>query len=268
MATPSTAPRGLLDGAGRLTDYWWVLYRRTWKGSAISSFVVPLLYVLAMGVLLGGYVKADPARLEGATSYLSFVAPGLLAAQTMTTIFGELTYPVMGMIKWQRIYDGMIASPLTIRQIVLAHLGFVATRIALVSAVYLAVMSPFGVFHDVVGVLVAFLVQLLLGLAFATPIYAFSATLRNENGFSLVFRLGMIPMFLFSGAFFPISNLGTAMEWVARLTPLWQGVDLTRMLTLGDVDGSRAVVHVAYLAAMALAGWWLVVRQLQRRLIW
>jgi lipooligosaccharide transport system permease protein len=268
MPTPSTPPRGLLDGAGRLTDYWLVLYRRTWKGSAISSFVVPLLYVLAMGVLLGGYVKSDPTRLEGASSYLAFVAPGLLAAQTMTTVFGELTYPVMGMIKWQRIYDGMIASPLTVRQIVLSHLVFVTVRVALVSAVFVAVMAPFGVFDSAAGVPVAFLVQLLLGLAFAAPVYAFSATLRNETGFALVFRLGMIPMFLFSGAFFPIGNLGGAMEWVARLTPLWQGVDLTRMLTLGDVDGGLAVVHVCYLAAMALAGWWLVVRQLQRRLVW
>jgi lipooligosaccharide transport system permease protein len=268
MPTPSTAPRGLLDGAGRLTDYWLVLYRRTWKGSAISSFLVPLLYVLAMGVLLGGYVKSDPTRLEGASSYLAFVAPGLLAAQTMTTVFGELTYPVMGMIKWQRIYDGMIASPLTVRQIVLSHLVFVTVRVALVSAVFVAVMAPFGVFDSAAGVPVAFLVQLLLGLAFAAPVYAFSATLRNETGFALVFRLGMIPMFLFSGAFFPIGNLGGAMEWVARLTPLWQGVDLTRMLTLGDVDGGLAVVHVCYLAAMALAGWWLVVRQLQRRLVW
>jgi lipooligosaccharide transport system permease protein len=268
MPTPSTAPRGLLDGAGRLTDYWLVLYRRTWKGSAISSFVVPLLYVLAMGVLLGGYVKSDPTRLEGASSYLAFVAPGLLAAQTMTTVFGELTYPVMGMIKWQRIYDGMIASPLTVRQIVLSHLVFVTVRVALVSAVFVAVMAPFGVFDSAAGVPVAFLVQLLLGLAFAAPVYAFSATLRNETGFALVFRLGMIPMFLFSGAFFPIGNLGGAMEWVARLTPLWQGVDLTRMLTLGHVDGGLAVVHVCYLAAMALAGWWLVVRQLQRRLVW
>lgn len=268
MATPSTAPRGLVDGAARLADYWLVLYRRTWKGSAISSFLVPLLYVLAMGVLLGGYVKSDPARLDGASSYLSFVAPGLLAAQTMSTVFGELTFPVMSMIKWQRIYHAMIASPLTIRQIVLSHLTFVTVRVGLVSAVYLAVMAPFGVFDSAGGVPVAFLVQLLLGLAFATPVYAFSATLRNENGFSLIFRLGMIPMFLFSGAFFPISNLGAGMEWVARLTPLWQGTDLTRMLTLGHVDGWLALVHVGYLAAMALVGWWLVVRQLQKRLVW
>ena len=251
----------------RLTDYWWVAYRRTWKGSAISSFVVPLLYILAMGVLLGGFIKGDPARLEGAPTYLAFVAPGMLAAQTMTTVFGEVTYPVMGMIKWQRVYYGQIATPLSVPDIVLAHLGFVAFRVATVSAVFLAVMAPFGVFESVAGVLVAFVVQLLVGLAFAAPVYAFSARLRNESGFSLVFRLGTIPMFLFSGAFFPVSNLDAPLEALAKVTPLWHGVDLTRMLVLGRVDGPVALVHVAYLAALALLGWVLATRNLRRRLI-
>lgn len=251
----------------RLTDYWWVAYRRTWKGSAVSSFVVPLLYILAMGVLLGGFVHADPAKLEGATSYLAFVAPGMLAAQTMTTVFGEVTYPVMGMIKWQRVYYGMIATPLSVPDIVLAHLGFVVFRVLTVSAVFLAVMAPFGVFESVPGVLVALLVQPLLGLAFAAPVYAFSARLRDESGFSLVFRLGMIPMFLFSGAFFPVSNLSAPLEALAKVTPLWHGVDLTRMLVLGHVDVPMALVHVVYLAAFALAGWVLATRNLHRRLV-
>ncbi|HET9500934.1 MAG TPA: ABC transporter permease [Marmoricola sp.] len=263
----STAPAGILSGAARLTDYWLVLYRRTWKGSVISSFIVPLLYILAMGVLLGGFIKGDPAKLDGATSYLAFVAPGMLAAQAMTTVFGEVTYPVMGMIKWQRIYDGMIATPLTIREIVLSHLGFVTFRVGTVSAVFILVMAPFGVFESVTGVVLAFFVQLLMGLAFATPIYALSATMRDESAFALVFRLGMIPMFLFSGAFFPISNLSTWMEWLARVTPLWHAVDLTRGLVLGNVDASMALVHVGYLAVFAVLGWLLVVRQLERRLV-
>jgi lipooligosaccharide transport system permease protein len=116
-------------------------------------------------------------------------------------------------------------------------------------------------------VVVAFFVQLLLGLAFATPIYALSAKIKNETVYGLVFRLGMIPMFLFSGAFFPISNLSPAMEWFARVTPLWQGVDLTRMLVLGDVDGPVALFHVLYLVVLAGVGWWLTVRLLRRRLI-
>jgi lipooligosaccharide transport system permease protein len=266
-ANVSTAPSGVLAGAARLTDYWAVVYLRTWKGSVISSFVTPLLYILAMGVLLGGFIEGDPDKLDGATSYLAFVAPGMLAAQAMTTVFGEVTYPVMGMIKWQRIYDGMIATPLTISEIVLSHLGFITFRVATVSAVFIAVMAPFGVFESVVGVVLAFFVQLLMGLAFATPIYALSATMRDESAFSLVFRLGMIPMFLFSGAFFPIENLSTWMEWLARATPLWHAVDLTRDLVLGQADATMALVHVGYLALFAVAGWLLVVRQLQKRLI-
>jgi len=275
MATPvlataaATVPArtGSVDGAARLVDYWVLVYRRTWKGSVTSSFVLPLLYILAMGVLLGGFIKGDPVKLEGATSYLAFVAPGMVAAQAMTTVFGEVTYPVMGMIKWQRIYHSMIASPLTVGDIVFAQLGFVTFRVATVSAVFLAVMSPFGVFTSVWGVIVAFFVQLLIGLAFATPVFALTAAMKDESAFALVFRLGMIPLFLFSGAFFPIANLDPVMEWLARVTPLWQGVDLTRMLVLGHVDVSTALVHVLYLVVLAAAGWWITVRNLHRRLI-
>jgi lipooligosaccharide transport system permease protein len=253
--------------AWRLADYWSVLYLRTWKSSVVSSFVTPVLYILAMGVLLGGFIKGDPSRLDGATSYLAFVTPGLLAAQGMSTVFGEVTYPVMGMIKWQRVYFGMIATPLTVGEVVLAHLGFVAFRVATVSAVFLAVMAPFGVFESFTGVIAAFFVQLLAGMAFAAPVYALTTRMKDESGFSLVFRLGLIPMFLFSGAFFPVSNLDAPMEVLAKVTPLWHVVDLTRMLVLGKLDVSSALVHVVYLTVLAAAGWVLAVRGLERRLV-
>ena len=261
---PRTGP---LDGAGRLADYWATVYLRTWKGSVISSFVVPLLYILAMGVLLGGFIEGDPAELEGATTYLAFVAPGMLAAQSMTTVFGEVTYPVMGMIKWNKTYYSMVATPLTVGDIVMSTLGFVLFRVATVSAVFLLVMAPFGVFTSFWGVVVAFFVQLLVGLAFATPIYALTSAMKDESAFALVFRLGMIPLFLFSGAFFPITNLSPALEWFARVTPLWHGVDLTRMLVLGNLEATSALVHVTYLVVLAGLGWWLTVRLLRRRLV-
>ena len=274
-ATSSRNHRDKQNGPGRvhvrravrMTDYWAVAYARTWKGSAISSFIVPFLYVLAMGVLLGGFVEVDPDKLEGATSYLAFVVPGLLAAESMTRVFGEVTYPVMGMIKWHRTYYGMIATPLGVPDIVFAHLGFVVFRVALSAAVFLGVLAPFGVFESVSGVLLAFLAQLLIALAFAAPVYALSAAMKDESGYALVFRLGMIPMFLFSGAFFPVTNLDPFLEGLAKVTPLWHGVDLTRMLVLGHVDGSLALVHVAYLAALTLVGWLLATRLLHRRLI-
>ncbi|MFC7496289.1 MULTISPECIES: ABC transporter permease [unclassified Nocardioides] len=267
VPTESTAPANVWAGAARLIDYWAIGYRRTWKGSAISSFVTPLLYVLAMGVLLGDYVADDPGELEGAASYLAFIAPGLLAGQAMQTTFGETTYPVMGMIKWQRVYYGMTASPLSVRSVILAHIGFTVFRVATTCGVFVLVMAPFGVFETVWGAVLAYLAQVLVCLAFATPIYALSAGLKDESPFALVFRLGMIPLFLFSGAFFPIDNLDRWMQVLAQATPLWHGVDLTRMLTLDTVDGSAALVHVVYLVTLAVLGWLWAVPRLTRRLM-
>ena len=102
-AGPPPRPRVLPDWqmVGRQRSYWATVYLRTWKGSVVTSFVMPLLYVLAMGVLLGGFVQAG-ADLDGAPTYLAFVAPGLVAAQAMQTATGETTWPVMCSIKWQR----------------------------------------------------------------------------------------------------------------------------------------------------------------------
>lgn len=261
------------DGASRWqlvrrqVDYWLTVYRRTWRGSVITSFLTPLGYVLAMGVLLGGFIEGDPARLEGATSYLAFVAPGLVASHAMQLVVGEVTYPVMGMVKWQKIAFGMTATPLEPRDVLHAHLAFVASRVAFVTGVFLLVLAPFGVYGPWWGPLLAWPVQVLIGMAFATPVYGLSAGLRNEAAFGVVFRLGVIPMFLFSGAFFPIANLPGWLEWVARLTPLWHGVDLTRTLTLGTLEAGPVLLHLAYLLVVAAAGYLWAVRRLTRRLV-
>jgi lipooligosaccharide transport system permease protein len=251
----------------RQTEYWRTVYRRTWRGSVISSFVSPMFYVAAMGLLLGGFIDAGGSDLEGAPTYLAYIAPGLLAAHVMQTAAGEVLWPVMGAIKWNKTYYGMIATPLTPADIVAAHLAYVLFRVATTAAVFMLVLGFFGVYATWSGALLAFGVQLLVGLAFGSVIYGYSAGLSSEAGFALIYRLVLIPLFLFSGAFFPISNLSAPLEWLARLTPLWHGVDLTRMLTLDHVDGGLALVHLAYLAAMSLLGWWWAVRRLTRRLI-
>lgn len=260
-------PRSVVAGAARLLDYWALAYRRTWKGSAFTSFLSPLLYVVAMGVLLGGFVHADPATLEGASSYLAFVAPGLAANQAMTTVFGETTYPVMGMVKWNKTYFSMTATPLGIPDVILSHLAAVLFRVATTVAVFLLVLAPFGVWESLPGTVAAFFALLLLGMGFATPVYAYSAGLKDESAFSLVFRLGVIPLSLFSGTFFPIDDLPGWLAAIARVTPLWQGVDLTRMLVLGQVHWGWAAIHVAYLLVCAVAGWFWAVRRLTRRMV-
>jgi lipooligosaccharide transport system permease protein len=255
------------EGVGRQVDYWMTAYKRTWKGSVISSFVTPIFYVLAMGVLLGGFIEGGPDRLEGATSYLAFVVPGLVAAHAMQTAVGETTFPVMGMIKWNRTYHSMLVTPLAVRDVVTAHLLFVLFRLATTCGAFMVALVPFGVFATWWGAVLAWGAQLLVGMAFGCLVYAFTARLESEQGFGVLFRLGIFPLFLFSGAFFPIANLGPVLEWAARLTPLWHGVNLSRMLTLDNVDWSLAAVHVVVLAALVVLGWRWSVVGLTRRLV-
>ncbi len=164
----------------RQVDYWRTVYRRTWKGSVITSFVQPLFYVAAMGLLLGGYVDDGTASLEGAPSYLAFIAPGLLAAQGMQIAAGETMWPVMGMIKWQRTYYGMIASPLRVSDVVAAHMLFVLFRISVSCGVFALVLAPFDVYASIGGALLAFLAAVLVGMAFAAPVYAFAAGAQDR----------------------------------------------------------------------------------------
>ncbi|KAA1417025.1 ABC transporter [Nocardioides humilatus] len=264
LARPNDLP--FLEGVLRQADYWAVLWARTWRGVVASSFLSPFLYVLAMGVLLGGFVEADADQLEGASSYLAFVVPGLIAAHAMQTAVSETTYPVMGMIKWQRIYESMLATPLQPRHVVGAHLASVALHLAATCGLYTLVLAPFGVYESWWGPFLAFGSQVLTGMAFATVVYAFSTRLRSEEGFGVLFRLGVFPLFLFSGAFFPVGNLGGA-AWLARLTPLWHGVNLSRMFALDNVTWWIAGVNVAVLVVVMLLGWRWSVSGLTKRML-
>ena len=251
---------------GRQLFYWWTVYRRTWKGSAVLSFVQPWLYVAAMGVLLGGYIDDASSGVGGAPTYLDFIAPGLLAATAMQVGTSEAMWPVMSAIKWDRTYYAMIATPLRIVDVVLGHLGYALFRVALASVAFATVLAFFGIFGSVLGFLGALFGAVLTGLALAAPVYAFSAGAKSEQGFALIYRLGVMPMFLFSGAFFPITNLSEPLQWLARVTPLWHGVELCRMSSLGTWD-AMAFVHVGYLVVLTAVGIWWAVRRLRRRLV-
>ena len=254
-----------LTGALRQYDYWLTVYKRTWKGSIITSFASPLFYVLAMGVLLGGFVHVSPDQLEGATSYLAFIVPGLIAAQSMQTAVFETTYPVMGALKWHKSFYAQLATPLESRDLTNAFLLFTLFRVGATTGVYFVVMAPFGVFESWWGPIAAWFSTMLVGMAFAVWTFAFSARVRSEASFGLIFRLGLIPLFLFSGSFFPVSNLGPVGELVAKITPLWNGVNLTRMFCLDTVDWSTAAVNALYLVVVLVVGWYVALRTLARR---
>ncbi|MFL6136369.1 MAG: ABC transporter permease [Frankiaceae bacterium] len=250
----------------RAYEAWWQMYRRTWRGSAVTSFLNPVLYLAAMGWGLGHYVSSGGGHdALGGYDYLTYIAPGLLAATAMQVGVGESTWPVLGSIKWWRRYHAMLATPLRVRDVMLGHIGWMLTRVVMTTVVYFGVMVAFGTVPHGYSVL-AVPAAVLTGMAFAVPVAAFSATQETDVGFSTLFRFVIVPMFLFSGTFFPIEQLPTGLHQLAWLTPLWHGVDLCRSLDLGTAQAWLTAVHVAYLAALVLVGVALAQRCYARRL--
>ena len=245
--------------------YWVYQYKRTWRGSLTTSFLYPVLYLAAMGVGLGSLVNKH-AHLVGGVHYLDFLAPGLLAGTAMQVGGNEAMYPVMGAIKWVKTYFAMLATPLTVVDVLLGHLAWIAARLFMVSIIYVGIMAAFGTVHSAFAVL-AVPAAVMTGLAFAAPIAAFAATQQNDVGFSTLYRFGLIPLFLFSGTFFPVSQLPGWLQAVAEATPLYHGVSLCRALVLGEVQAWPALVHGMYLAAMAALGLCLAAASYRRRLI-
>lgn len=260
-------PAGSPRLAPRLLAYWLTVTRRTWRGSVITSFLMPFLYLTAMGVGLGHFVdRGSGVSTLGGVPYLAYIAPGLLATTALQTGVFESTYPVLGGFKWHRVYFSMAATPLRVPDIVAAQLAFIAFRVLVTCGVFLGIIAAFGALHSWWGGLLAVVVSVLIGLAHATPIAGLSARLRDESGFSLIYRLGLIPMMLFSGAFFPVHQLPAVIAWLAYLTPIWHGVELCRQLTLGTVSLWPAIGHAAYLLAWLAFGWWFALREFGRRL--
>jgi lipooligosaccharide transport system permease protein len=252
---------------GRAFSYWVAQYRRTYRGTAISTILQPLGFLAAIGLGLGTLVDdgTGASHLTG-VSYLAFIAPGLLASTAMQTAAFESTYPVMGSIKWHRTYHAQLATPLRAIDLLAGHLLFVVLRLVISVTVFLAVMLAFGAISSP-WALLALPVAVLTGLAHATPIFGFAAKQENDTGFAMLFRFGIVPLFLFSGTFFPVSQLPAILQPIAWVTPLWNGVSLCRDLSLGHPDLGSASVHLAVLAVWTVTGFVYAARVFARRLV-
>jgi lipooligosaccharide transport system permease protein len=251
-ADPRTG--GPLTMAIRAFQFWLVDYRRTWRGSIYSSVLNPVLYLGAMGLGLGSLVDKHGTAHLGGVSYLAFLAPGLLAASAMQTAVGESLYPVFSAVKWQQTYQAAASTPLKPGDIFRGHVMFTTMRLTMNMIVFLVIMSVFGAVRSV-WVIAALPVAVLTGIAFAAPLDAFAVTQKNnDQAFNVIFRFGMIPLFLFSGTFFPISQLPGWIRPLAYITPLWHGVALCRSLSLGTPDALGSLGNIAYLLVVAAAG--------------
>jgi lipooligosaccharide transport system permease protein len=247
----------------RSAEYWAYSYRRVWRGSVVISIVGPTLYLTALGVGLGKIVNKGPGV---GVPYLDFVAPGILAATAMQLATFESAYPVMAAIRWTRQYFAMLATPLRTRDILFGHQLYVAARLAVVSGIYLVVLTAFGAL-DSAWAIAAWPAAILVGLAHSAPVSAFSAWLQRDEWMNALFRFVIMPLFLFGGTFFPVSQLPQGAREVAYATPLWNGVDLMRHLTLGTASLWPSLGHVAYLLLWVSVGLLLASRSYARRLV-
>jgi lipooligosaccharide transport system permease protein len=255
----ATAPPASVRIMAALERYLTV-YKRNWHGSIFSAFILPVLFMISIGIGVGGYI----GTIDG-WDYLSYIVPGVLASGAFQTAIGESTFPVMGDFKWTRGMHAMRATPLRIFDMIVGWQLYIQIRVFSGAVVFLIISALFGAIHSP-WVVVTPLICALLALSTAAPVSAFSAGLDNDSYFSLLFRFVVIPSTLFAGVFFPVSQLQPFFRLLAYASPLWHGVVLCRAAMLGGPTPWPIWIHVTYLVAFSALGLWWADRAYSKRL--
>jgi lipooligosaccharide transport system permease protein len=251
----------------RVWESSFAVYRRLWKSLLLGSLLQPFLYLLGIGVGVGALIDEGPSSSDvlGGVDYLSFLAPALIATTAMMVVAQEAMWPVMDGFMWNNNYRAMTATPLEPRQVAAGVTLWHATRAFLSAAGVAAVLALFPETRAW-GLIPAVAFAVLMALAFSLPITAWTSTRTTDQSFPAIMRFGLVPMFLFAGAFYPIDQLPAWLQPVAWITPLWHGVELCRGSVLGTLGGAEAAGHVTILVTYAGAGYYFCRRTFPRRL--
>ncbi|MQA14247.1 MAG: ABC transporter [Pseudonocardiaceae bacterium] len=225
-------------------------YKRAWL-TIFSGFFEPLFFLVAMGEGLGSLVGDLPGPGGRPLSYAAFIAPGLLAASAMNGAVYDSTFNIFFKLRYARLYDAVLATPLGPVDIALGEIGWALVRGGLYSAGFLGVMTGLGLITSPWGLL-ALPAALLVAFAFGAVGMAATSFMRSWQDFDLV-QLAVLPMFLFSATFFPLSVYPPGLQWVVQAFPLYHAVELMRGLTNGVV-GWGLLGHLAYFVVMAAFG--------------
>jgi lipooligosaccharide transport system permease protein len=228
------------------------VFTRLWRGYVFSTFLAPVLFLAAMGLGLGGLVDAHTGRVAG-LKYLDFVAPGLLVASAMQIAANESMWPVLGAVKWVKNFHATVATSITAGELVSGYVLWITLRAVFGAGVFLLVAALLGAVPSAWGVL-AVPAAALCAAAFCAPLTAYSVGLDSDVAFPVIMRVGVLPLFLFSGTFFPISQLPGWLRPFAAISPLWHGAELARGATTGTLHLGADIVHVAVLLACVGAG--------------
>jgi lipooligosaccharide transport system permease protein len=262
---------------------WHVLF---WVASVMAALVLALVWaavphvhdaqpgrldlvgILGLAVGLAALISApiDDGGVE--VSYLVFVAPALLMTSTIAVASEEFTYPVMAGFKWRRYFFGFSASPIAGRQIALGVVLGASARMVVVAVAYTAFLYIFGAVPAFSFGWTMIFVSLLAGLSFGVPLMAYAASIYDDKGqFALVQRFVFMPMFLFSGTFYPLAALPLWLQWIGWISPLWHATELGRWISYGaEMSPVVIVLHFGYLIALVVAGYLFAIRFFETRL--
>jgi len=241
----------------RMVERQLMCYRRTWP-ILVSGFFEPLFYLLSIRVGLSKLV-GDVSVGGHVLSYAEFVAPAMMAASAMNGAIYDSTMNVFHKLKYAKVYDAVLATPMTIGDVALGEITWALIRGLLYSIAFLATMAILGLTSSP-WVIMAVPISVLIGFAFAAVGMASTTYMRTWADFEFVPTVSM-PLFLFSATFYPLSSYG-GWGWIVQLSPLYHGVALVRAANAGAATWGL-VGHVAFLLAMAFAGLWIVSRRLQ-----
>jgi lipooligosaccharide transport system permease protein len=249
------APRFALSVAARNAR----VFSKLWKGSLAPQFIDPLFYLVALGYGLGTYI----ATING-VPYEDFIAPGLVASAAMWSASFECTYNVYIRMREYHLYDAVLSTPIEVQDLVAGDLAWSSVRAAIYGTVFLLVVTLFGLIDSWWAIAIP-LAVVIGGLAFSTVAYTFTALIPRIDLYSYFFTLGITPMFLFSGIFFPFDRLPAIAEVIAWFTPLYHLVEVTR--GLADGPGPIVLLHLTVLLAISAALFVIPVRAVRRRLV-
>ncbi|MCX6465212.1 MAG: ABC transporter permease [Pseudonocardiales bacterium] len=235
--------RVLLERSALVSRRGWLVF--------VSGFFEPVFYLLAMGQGLGSLVGALPGPDGAPISYAAFIAPGLLAASAMNGAVFDSTYNVFFKLKYAKLYDAMLATPLGVVDVALGEIGWALVRGGLYALGFLTVMFGFGLLTSP-WALLALPAALLVAFAFAAVGMAATSFMRGWQDFDLV-TLAVLPMFLFSTTFYPLSVYPPVLQTLVQCLPLYHAVELMRGLTTGAVHVGM-LGNLGYFVVMTVVG--------------
>ncbi|HWB88294.1 MAG TPA: ABC transporter permease [Acidimicrobiia bacterium] len=244
--------------AQRIWEKNFLAYRRLWT-VVFSGFFEPVFYLFAVGVGMGAYVGTVAGPAGELISYAAFVAPALMAASAMNGAVIETTFNIFFKLQFGKVYEGILTTPMQPSDIAIGEIGWALLRGVLYSTAFIGVMFALGMTESWLSIF-AIPAATLIGFAFGAAGMAASTWMRSWQDFDLV-TLVTIPLFLFSGTFFPIDVYPSWLQWVVRLSPLYHGTELLRGFTLGVVDWTM-LGHAAFLLVMGLVGAAIAARRL------